>query len=38
VLRASGETETTQGNIQSWLELEEGDSGFQLLVFSVVFK
>jgi hypothetical protein len=33
VLRAVGETETTQENIQDWLELDEGDSGFQLLVF-----
>jgi hypothetical protein len=31
VLRAAGETETTQGNIQNWLELDEGDPGFQLL-------
>jgi hypothetical protein len=31
VLRAAGETETTQENIQDWLELDEGDSGFQLL-------
>jgi hypothetical protein len=30
VLRA-GETETTQENIQDWLELDEGDPGFQLL-------
>jgi hypothetical protein len=30
-LRAVGETETTQGNIQHWLELDEGDPGFQLL-------
>jgi hypothetical protein len=33
VLRAAGETETTQGYIQNWLELDEGDPGFQLLVF-----
>jgi hypothetical protein len=33
VLRAAGETETTQENIQDWLELDEGDSRFQLLVF-----
>jgi hypothetical protein len=32
VLRAAGETETTQENIQDWLELGEGDPGFQLLV------
>jgi hypothetical protein len=31
VLRAGGETETTQENIQDWLELDEGDPGFQLL-------
>jgi hypothetical protein len=31
VLRAAGETETTQENIQDWLELDEGDHGFQLL-------
>jgi hypothetical protein len=31
VLRAAGETETAQENIQGWLELDEGDPGFQLL-------
>jgi uncharacterized protein YehS (DUF1456 family) len=31
VLRAAGETETTQENIQDWLKLDEGDPGFQLL-------
>jgi hypothetical protein len=31
VLRAAGETETTRENIQDWLELAEGDPGFQLL-------
>jgi hypothetical protein len=31
VSRATGETETTQENIQQWLELDEGDPGFQLL-------
>jgi hypothetical protein len=31
VLRAAGETETTQGNIQDWLQLEDGDLGFRLL-------
>jgi hypothetical protein len=31
VLRAAGETETTQENTQNWLELDEGDPGFQLL-------
>jgi hypothetical protein len=33
VLRAAGKTENTQENIQDWLELDEGDPGFQLLVF-----
>jgi hypothetical protein len=32
VLRAVGETETTQESIQDWLELDEGDPGFQLLI------
>jgi hypothetical protein len=31
VLRAAGETEAMQENIQDWLELDEGDPGFQLL-------
>jgi hypothetical protein len=31
VLRAAADTETTQGNIQDWLEQDEGDPGFQLL-------
>jgi hypothetical protein len=31
VLRAAGETETTQENIQDWLQLDEGDPGFQLV-------
>jgi hypothetical protein len=31
VLRAAGETETTRENIQDWLQLDEGDPGFQLL-------
>jgi hypothetical protein len=31
VLRVAGETETTQGNIQVWLELVEGNPGFQFL-------
>jgi hypothetical protein len=31
VLRAAGKTETTQQNIQDWLELGEGDPAFQLL-------
>jgi hypothetical protein len=33
VLRAAGETETTQENIQDWLQQDEEDCGFQLLVF-----
>jgi hypothetical protein len=31
VLRAAGETDTTPENIQDWVELDEGDPGFQLL-------
>jgi hypothetical protein len=31
VLRAAGETETRQENIQDCLQLDEGDPGFQLL-------
>jgi hypothetical protein len=31
VLRAAGENETTQENTQDWLQLDEGDSIFQLL-------
>jgi hypothetical protein len=31
VLRAVEETETTQENIQDWLQLDGGDPGFQLL-------
>jgi hypothetical protein len=31
VLRAAGETETTQGNFQDWFELDEGDREFQIL-------
>jgi hypothetical protein len=30
-LRAAGETETTQENIQDWLQLDEVDPRFQLL-------
>jgi hypothetical protein len=33
VLRAAGETETGQENIQDWLEPDEGDPEFQLHVF-----
>jgi hypothetical protein len=32
-MRAAGETETTQENIQIWLELDEGDPEFQVLAF-----
>jgi hypothetical protein len=42
VLRAAGETETTQENIQDWLELDEGDPEFQLLrekeIATVIFS
>jgi hypothetical protein len=31
VLRSAGETETTQENIQDWLQLDVGDPGFQRL-------
>jgi hypothetical protein len=31
VLRAAGETETSQENIQDWLELDGGETGFQIL-------
>jgi hypothetical protein len=31
VLRAAGETETTQENIRDWLQLDEGDPRFQLV-------
>jgi hypothetical protein len=31
VLKAARKTETTQENIQDWLELDEGDPRFQLL-------
>jgi hypothetical protein len=31
VLRAAGESETTQENIQDWLELDEGGPGYQPL-------
>jgi hypothetical protein len=32
VLRAAAETETTQENVQDWLQLHEGDPGFQLVI------
>jgi hypothetical protein len=42
VLRAAGETETTQENIQDWLQLDEGGPGFQLLteeeIAAVIFS
>jgi hypothetical protein len=31
VFRAAGATEIAQENIQDWLELNEGDPGFQFL-------
>jgi hypothetical protein len=31
VLSAAEESETTQENIRDWLQLDEGDPGFQLL-------
>jgi hypothetical protein len=31
MLRVAEETETIQQNIQEWLEMDEGDHGFQLL-------
>jgi hypothetical protein len=30
-LKAAGETETTRENVEDWLQLGEGDLGFQLL-------
>jgi hypothetical protein len=38
VLKATAESETTQGNIQDWLELGEGDPRFQIFIFFMVFK
>jgi hypothetical protein len=32
VLRAAGETEIAQENIQDWLKLDEGYPAFQLLI------
>jgi hypothetical protein len=41
VLRAAGETETMQGNIEDWLKLDERDRGFQFLtqeeIVAVIF-
>jgi hypothetical protein len=31
LLKATEDTETMQENIQDWIELDEGDHGFQLL-------
>jgi hypothetical protein len=31
VLSAARETDTTQENVQDWLNLDEGDPGFQLV-------
>jgi hypothetical protein len=33
VLRAAGDTGTTQENIQDWIQLDKGDPGFHLLIF-----
>jgi hypothetical protein len=38
MLTAAGETETTEENIQDWLELDEGDPGLQFLVFLYFFN
>jgi hypothetical protein len=38
VLRAPRETETTKEIIQDWLELDEGDPGFQLLTEEELFS
>jgi hypothetical protein len=32
VLKAAGESETMQENIQDWLQLDEGDAGVLLLI------
>jgi hypothetical protein len=37
VLRAPGETKTTQKNILDWLQLDEGDPGFQLLTEEEIY-
>jgi hypothetical protein len=36
-LRAAGETETTQENIQDWLQLDEEDPGFQFLTEEEIY-
>jgi hypothetical protein len=33
MFRAAGENETMPENIQDWLQLDEGDHGFQFCVF-----
>jgi uncharacterized protein YehS (DUF1456 family) len=42
VLSAAGDTETMQENIKDWLQLDEGDHGFQLLteeeIAAVIFS
>jgi hypothetical protein len=38
VLRAAGETETMQEKMQDWLELDEGDPGFQLLTKENIYE
>jgi hypothetical protein len=37
MLRAAGETETTQENTQDWFELDERDPGFRLMTEEEVF-
>jgi hypothetical protein len=32
-MRAAGETETIQENMQDWLEVDEGDPGFPFYSF-----
>jgi hypothetical protein len=36
VLRAAGETETIQENIQDWFKLDEQDPGFQFLTEELI--
>jgi hypothetical protein len=38
MLRAAGEPQTTKENIQNWLQLDEGDPGFQFVVFLQFLK
>jgi hypothetical protein len=37
VVRAAGGTETSQGNIQDWLQMDEGDPGFQILTEEEIY-